>query len=134
MAHIMKLKITLFLILLSPLFAQAKHLHTEKWYQERSCSGEVEYRLEDGKRVDCLTDTHAIEHDFADKVYECAGQALYYASQTGKKPGCKLIIESEKDCKYIKPLREINRAFGLNIKIWTVSLTNHCSTPLQTEN
>jgi len=119
----------IFIIAFLPILAQAKHLHPEKWYQERTCPGEIEHRLDDGKRVDCLTDTHAIEHDFAGKVYECIGQALYYSSQTGKKPGCKLIIESEKDCKYIKVAKEINRAFGVGVKVWGVSLADYSCLP-----
>ena len=45
----------------------------------------------DGTRCDILTDTHAIEVDFADKWAEAIGQSLKYATQTGKKAGMKSI-------------------------------------------
>ena len=47
-----------FLILL--LLAFNAHAETERWYQEKYCTGELEHRLSDGARVDCLTDSHAI--------------------------------------------------------------------------
>jgi len=45
----------------------AKHLHKEKFYQDLWCAdrGQVEVRLEDGTRVDCLTECMAVEIDFA---------------------------------------------------------------------
>ncbi len=77
--------------------AHAGHIHPEKYYQQQWCSaqgGVAEYRLDDGTRVDCLTDTHAVEVDFARKWAESIGQALYYGLQTGKRPGVLLILES----------------------------------------
>lgn len=44
----------------------------------------MEYRLSDNTRVDCMTDTLAVEFDFANKWAECIGQALYYGKQTKK--------------------------------------------------
>ena len=86
----------------------AKRLHHEKWYQAIHCSqlaGEVEHRLPDKTRVDCLTDTLAIEHDFANKWAESVGQAIYYGKMTGRSPGVALIMENpEKDAKFLKRL------------------------------
>jgi len=67
-----------------------------KPYQEKWCTehgGQVEVVLPDRTRCDCLTETHAIEFDFGKKWAEAIGQALYYAIQTGKKPGIVLILE-----------------------------------------
>ena len=47
--------------------------------------------MPDGTRCDILTDTHAIEVDFADKWAEAIGQSLNYAMQTGKKAGIVLV-------------------------------------------
>ena len=60
---------------------------------EQHLGGVAEFRLQDGSRVDCLTDTQAIEHDWGKglKPYECIGQALYYAQETGREPMCVLI-------------------------------------------
>ncbi|WP_171018846.1 hypothetical protein ACONUD_00725 [Microbulbifer harenosus] len=45
-----------------------------------TAGGVAEYVLPDRTRVDCLTETHAMEFDFAPKWAEAIGQALYYAS------------------------------------------------------
>lgn len=87
----------------------AKHAHPEREYQTRWCKahkGITEYRLNDGTRVDCLTDKLAVEVDFAPKWHECIGQALYYAQKTRRVPACVLIIENpEKDMKFVYRLR-----------------------------
>ncbi len=49
--------------------------------------------LPDKARVDCVTDTHAIEFDFAKKWGESIGQALYYATILNKQAGIVLIME-----------------------------------------
>ena len=48
--------------------------YQKEWCQHRG--GLVEYRLKDKTRVDCLTLTHAIEFDFANKWAESIGQFL----------------------------------------------------------
>ena len=98
----------------------AKRLHTVKWYQHRSCTGAIEYRLPDRTRVDCLTDTHAIEHDFASKWAEAIGQALHYGSMTGRKPGIILIKESSKDDKHIGRAQAVIDFYGLPIDLWVL--------------
>ena len=55
--------------------------------------GQTEYVLEDRTRVDCLTDTHAIEFDWCNKWAEAVGQALYYARSTGRMPVIVLICK-----------------------------------------
>jgi len=94
----------LILLLLLPSISHAeKRLNSERFYQSRWCvavGGVMEYRLDDKTRIDCLTATHAWEFDFGSKWAECLGQAYHYGFSTGKKPGCVLILEKEKDCKY----------------------------------
>lgn len=105
----MKIYIIIFLILVFALPGYTKHLYTEKEYQAKWCkahNGTTEYKLNDKMRVDCLTDTLAVEFDFAPKWAECIGQALYYGQKTNKTPACVLIMENpEKDTKYLKRLR-----------------------------
>jgi len=60
---------------------------SEKDYQDEWCQGEKEHGLSDRTRVDCLTDTHAIEIEFANKWKEAIGQSLHYSLMTGKKTG-----------------------------------------------
>ena len=103
------------ILLCLPAFARD---YNEAYYQNKWCEnkGVTEYKLEDYTRVDCLTDTHAVEFDFAKKWAESIGQSLHYARMTGKKAGIVLIIEKEKDFIYfnrIKPLCE-----ELGITLW----------------
>lgn len=93
----------------------------ERVYQEKWCAeqgGVTEYRLEDGARVDCLTDEFAVEADFARKWAESIGQALFYSSVTDKRPGILLIMERETDGRYLKRLRTV--ADRLGIKVWVL--------------
>ena len=76
--------------------------------------------LQDKTRCDCITDTHAIEVDFAGKFYEAIGQALYYAMHTGKRAGIMLIIEEDSEVKYLDRLRAIVDHYGLPVDVWFV--------------
>ena len=82
-------------------------------------SGQADYTLQDKSRVDCLTETHAFEVDWADgmKVYEAIGQSLYYASQTDKKPGILLLIRKDNSEKHIRKIQEVIRYFDLDIEL-----------------
>ena len=99
----------IFLIIFYALPVCAKHLYSEKQYQKYWCekhNGQMEYKLNDKTRVDCLTDTLAVEFDFAPKWHECIGQALYYGKKTRKTPACVLIMENgDNDNKYLYRLR-----------------------------
>jgi hypothetical protein len=98
----------------------AAHLHPEREYQSQWCrnhDGVMEYGLDDGTRVDCLTDKYAVEFDFASKWAESVGQALYYGQQTGKKPGVVLILEKESDERYMTRLKSLSSVYGFHIWI-----------------
>ena len=65
---------------------------TEREYQEAICTGMgIEVQAGGGTRIDCLSDSHAIEVDFSDKWAEGLGQAMLYAARTGLTPGVILI-------------------------------------------
>ena len=92
-------------------------------YREFACKqleGSIEYVLDDGSRVDCLTDQYAIEFDFAKKWAEAIGQSLYYAEKTGKQPGIILIIPTEKDMRHMDKIKKVVEAKKLNIKLWSI--------------
>lgn len=89
----------------------------QRWWCDRQ-SGVMEYRLDDGTRVDCLTRDHAVEVDYARKWAEAIGQSLYYAQKTGRKPGVLIIVKDEGDERFLKRLRAVAKPQG--IKIWTV--------------
>lgn len=99
----------------------AEHRYKEKVYQDEWCQqagGVTEYRLDDGTRIDCLTDMYAIEFDFAPKWAESVGQSLHYALMTGKRPGVVLIMENENDDRHFDRLNRL--ADRYNIKVWTM--------------
>lgn len=94
----------------------------ERDYQERYCEGVQEYHLPSGARVDCLTDTHAIEFEYARKYDEAIGQALYYAMETGKRGGVVLIL-SDGDRRFLDRLRRMVEHYSLPVDVWAVSKT-----------
>jgi len=107
------------LLLLLPSLVMARDF-PEKHYQEQWCKGEVEHVLPDRARVDCLTDEYAIEFDFADKADQALGQALRYSAATNKKPGIVLIVEKEKDYRYVLKLYNTLQHHSLKIKVWVI--------------
>jgi hypothetical protein len=114
-------KFLIALLLIISLPANAKHFHTEKYYQNKWCNahnGQQEVILNNGSRADCITDNYAIEFDFAPKISESIGQSLEYALQTGKLPGIVLILEKSSDQKFLKRLLPIAEKY--NIKVWTM--------------
>jgi len=97
-------------------------LENEDYYNRQFCSeesGQAEYSLPDRSRVDCLTDTHAFEADWADglKVYESIGQSLYYAAETGKKPGILLLVRKNNSAKHIRKVKRVIENWSLPIKL-----------------
>tara|TARA_B100000787_G_scaffold112369_1_gene83676 strand:+ start:98 stop:475 length:378 start_codon:yes stop_codon:yes gene_type:complete len=108
------------LLLASSFFVYA--LENEDFYNRQFCKemeGKPEYHLKDLSRVDCLTDTHAFEADWADgsKVYEAIGQALYYSAETGKLPGILLLVRKDKSEKHIRKVKKVIEVFKLPIKL-----------------
>lgn len=101
----------------------AKHIHKEKYYQEKWCAeqyGEVEVVLPDRTRCDCLTNNNAIEFDFGNKWAEAIGQSLYYSIQTGKRAGIALILEKPSDYKYWLRLNTVIEQNDLEIDTWII--------------
>lgn len=103
--------------------ASDTHKYYEKDYQNIWCSqnnGKTEVVLPDLARVDCVTNTHAIEFDFAKKWGESIGQALYYSAVLNKKAGIVLILENgEKDKRYLERVQCVAKLY--NISVWTMT-------------
>ena len=95
------------LVNLSSLQVNAKY--NEADHVDYYCNGDIEFVLPDKTRVDCLTEAYACEYDWAkgNKVYECIGQALWYAQNTGKRPCCVLISKDAKPNEYTRRAQEI---------------------------
>ena len=111
-------------ILIGSITTHAGSEHPERWYQVRWCEahhGQIEYVLPDQTRCDCLTDTHAVEVDFGRKWAEAIGQSLHYSTQTGKRAGLVLILETRQDQKYWDRLTKTITHFGLPIDAWSVN-------------
>ena len=109
--------LTLLLLFVSALAYADK---SERDYQDEWCQGEKEHGLSDRTRVDCLTDTHAIEIEFANKWKEAIGQSLHYSLMTGKKAGIVLILRKPSDIKYTSYLNKVIEANELSIKVMTI--------------
>ena len=99
------------------------------WIEEaqKTHGGSIEVRLEDGSRVDLLTDTHAIDVEKASNWKEAIGQSLHYARLTDKRAGIILISEAGdkdyiKSTKYARSLDNVIEAFNLPIDLlWAAS-------------
>ena len=93
---------------------------SESDYQKDWCKGKTEVVLNDRTRVDCLTDTHAIEIDFAKNWYEAVGQSLHYGFMTNRTPGIGLIVLTEIDTVKAKRLLKVVEVYNLPIKVWFI--------------
>lgn len=104
------------------------HQHSESSYQHAWCkqhNGVEEYKNEDKTRVDCLTNTHAIEFDFANKWAESIGQALHYQYLTGKKAKVVLILEKpEKEFCYYNRVKTLSKIHDFEVEYITPQILN----------
>ncbi len=106
-----------------PVPAKKKIKFQESDYRDYICSklnGEIEHVLDDGSRVDCLTEANAIEVDWAKKWSEAIGQALYYSSKTGKQAGIVLIISEPGERRHLEKIKQVALSKNLDIKLWTI--------------
>lgn len=113
-------KIILTSLIIFSFTLQANAKKKESHYQNIHCDklgGKAEYKLEDKTRIDCLTNAKAIEHDFAPKWAECAGQAIYYAQRMNLKPACALIGTEKQFKRYIPRIETINKNLIEKIEI-----------------
>ena len=118
-------------------FKYVIHKHNESSYQHVWCAehnGIEEYENSDFTRVDCLTDTHAIEFDFANKWAESIGQALHYSYMTGKRAKVVLILENpEKQMCYFERVQNLGKIHNFDVEYVTpeiLTLTdNKCQFP-----
>lgn len=83
--------------------------------------GEREVGVNSG-RVDIVTDSFAIEVEFAPKWKNAIGQSLWYGLQTNKRPGIVLVKKVGKELEHNKYVIMLHSALdygGLHdIKVW----------------
>lgn len=103
-----------------------KHNHSESSYQHEWCSlhkGIEEYENKDFTRVDCLTQYHAVEFDFANKWAESIGQALHYEYMTGKKGMVVLILENpQKQIVYFNRVKALSKKYNFDVEYITPAI------------
>ena len=102
---------------------QAKRLHPESHYQQYYANlvgGGTEKVLKDRTRCDIVTDTHAIEVDFADKWAEAIGQSLSYGLNLNLKHAIVLIMEQENDERHFIRINTIIDHYQLNIEVFPI--------------
>lgn len=116
--------VTTILFMLAAVLWPGEHTHAgevEAWYQDvwcRGMTGQVEVRTNDGRRIDCLTDSHAIEFEFARKWPEAIGQSLEYSMLTGKSAGIVLVLRRSEDLSYWQRLNAVVKHYQLPIRLW----------------
>lgn len=97
---------------------------TEDYYNRAWCAeqgGIPEYRLKDGKRVDCLLDDYAVEADWANyKAYESIGQSLHYAKETKRKVGILLILKDFDGLKWVNLVKKNLKYYDIDSKVWYI--------------
>lgn len=112
----------LFLLMASHTFAEPENYGTD--YQTAWCAqkeGIDKYRLPGSYRVDCLTDSYAIEFDVAEKWALALGQARYSANMTGRQPGVGLIMkDKQKGFKYLLRLLKAIEDDPKHWRVWIV--------------
>jgi hypothetical protein len=126
----MKKILIMFILLLLSLTAFSQlPKQLESYYQTNfadTINGVREYRLFDGTRVDIVTDTFAIEVDFASKWAESIGQALYYGDMLNKKPGILLVVNGKLEDRFVARLVRVAANTGITIWLWDYTTNKWC--------
>jgi len=97
----------------------------ESDYRDALCAGmQMEVSLGAYGRADCVSETHAIEIDWADKFKQGVGQALTYSQRTDLIPGLILICRrSEALClDHSLAAQETLSAYGAEATVWECGL------------
>jgi hypothetical protein len=90
-------------------------------YQRALCAGmRLEVRLGEYGRADCVSDTHAIEVEWADKFKEGVGQALIYSTATQLLLGLILVCRRDEASCFHASLtaQETFSTFGIEATVW----------------
>jgi len=98
---------------------------SEKYYQKQWCdshNGEIEVLMRDYTRCDCVTETHAVKVDFAEKWAEAIGKALHYSNQTGKRGGIALIGRGISDHNKLIRVSQLIKKFNLPIDLFIINI------------
>jgi len=89
-------------------------------YWAEKTGGAEEVTMPDGTRCDVVTETHAIEVEWASNWAESIGQSLWYAFQTNKRAGVVVILRDERDQRFMIRLRSVIQHNKLPIDVWEI--------------
>ena len=126
--------VILFMLTITFALTLSVNAETESFYQgicANLLKGKTEVYLSDKTRIDILTETEAIEVDFARKWAEGIGQALHYSTMTQRHAGLILIIEEESDARFVKRVQDIIRIKSLRISLYTIDKTTQTLTRIE---
>lgn len=98
-------------------FSRDESSYVRQWCADRN--GTVEYRLQDGTRVDCLNATYAVEFDFASKWAQSIGQSMHYSAVSGRRAGIVLIVGPD-DSRFVGRLKNAVKRKCYYVDVWTV--------------
>ena len=104
----------------------------ESYYQDiftAQIGGRTEVTAGDGTRCDILTDSYAIEVDFARKWGEAIGQSLNYGFQFNRQAGIVLILEKPSYRKHLIRVNSIIQHYDPPIKVWEMRAYEQSSEP-----
>ena len=82
--------------------------------------GQVEARLPDGARVDCLTPSVAWEIEASRHWAEAVGQAAYYGVASGRAGGIVLVLDDSAGCRHLRRLWAALSVVSLEVRVETV--------------
>lgn len=85
----------------------------------KNANGATEVTTSAGTRVDCETDTYAVEVDYGRKWAEGLGQALHYSSVTGKRAAVVLIVR-DGDERFVTRLQNTITKLSLDVTVFIV--------------
>jgi hypothetical protein len=124
----MKLSTCLTFLLLSASLSALPERHYQDIFAAQ-IGGQTEVTASDGTRCDILTDSYAIEVDFARKWGEAIGQSLNYSFQFNRQAGIVLILEKPSDRKHLIRVNSIIQHYDLPIRVWEIRAYEQSSVP-----
>jgi hypothetical protein len=82
---------------------------------------QVEVLMPDETRCDLVSDTHAIEVEWASKWKEAPAQATLYSIWTGKKPGILLLVKNKTTDKLnVLRCKLVCERLGIDLEIYEI--------------
>lgn len=111
-------------VLIMTISSAASANQRESYYVDMLCPGiygGTQQSLPSGLRPDCQTELEIMEFDWAtrSKIYECIGQSLIYAQQSGKTPMCVLLARNPDELEL--GLQQDFEPFGIILDVIDVS-------------